>query len=618
MNVKIFIFPILLIFFFSFQYTLIQADPGDSIQNAISITTGNTDGTLPGPASDNSVWYKISLSSGNYIWSLTGPVGTDFDLDLFDSNSVYLEGAYHDTYPDSFLTIDLGSGSYYINVYTSSGTGTFTLSISAYTRVPGDYYDNPIRINIGNTTGTMLGPGTSGEIYYVITLSNGNYKFSLQGPGGTDFDLFLFNSDGENIGTGDGDIYPDILIAMDLAAGNYLIAIFPIVGSGTFMLNINTYIPPTGDSPANAIPITLGETVGELPGPGIAEETWYIISLSTGDVKLSLTGPAGTDFNLELFDNELNFIDAAENTSYPDILIVTDIEVANYLIAIHPISGSGVYSLTITLYEPGKSSSDAIVISLGDIGGNLPGPGLIGEIWYFISLNAGDYQFSLIGPGGTDFNFYLYDNFTNPIIGAYGNEYPESLIISFLESGSYYISILAINGTGDFTFSISIYEPEPEPTQTMRIELGETFGNFTNPAPDGEIWYNISLLAGDYQCSLIGSEGTNFDLELYDSTLTYVSGIYGYTYPDILTMLDLETSIYYINIQSNGGVGNFTLTISEYFPLTNTTSIIISSTTATEIISTDSIKSTSSTPIFFNIALFALILNSLFFLRKKR
>ena len=623
-KLNFFLLQLLIILLLSFQTTVANAQ-GENPANAIPISLGGTVGDMLGPAADGSIWYVIHLSAGDYEFSLTGPGGTDFDLDLFDSNEVYITGAYDEVYPDKFFVLDLEAGDFYINVYANSGTGAFTLNIAEYTRVDGDYYDNPIRINLDDTIGNMPGPGASGEIYYVIYLSAGDYEFSLTGPGGTDFNMYLFDDNGNNIGIADDTTYPDILMVTGLGVGYYLVTIFPITGTGEFTLNIATYSPPTGDSPANAIPIAaISKTVGVIPGPGASEEIWYIITLPAGGRRFSLTGPSETDFNLDLYDSNEDFINSADDTYYPDELIILDLETGDFFIAIRPITGIGAFTLTITEYTPGKSSDSAIVIGLDDTVDSLPGPGLYGEIWFSIPLDAGDYQISLTGPGGTDFNLDFFNSTFSWIGGAYSDDYPDKLIVTDLESGDYYIAVIASNGTGDFTLTIAIYAPtlDEPPINAITIELGDTTGSLLGLALNGSIWYNITLLSGNYQYSLTGPEGTNFNLELYDSSITYIAGTYDFSYPDVLTILDLETGIYYINVFNASidiGTGAFTLTISEYIPPTTLTTTDTSTTTltttdasTTTLTTTDaSTTTTSSTAsIFFFIPFTGLVLNT--------
>ncbi|MFW9778109.1 MAG: hypothetical protein ACFFE8_04580 [Candidatus Heimdallarchaeota archaeon] len=606
------LFQFLIIILLSFQTSTVNAQ-GEDPSNAIVIILGDTFGNLPGPSTDGSVWYSITLTAGDYQISITAQEGTDFDLDMYDNSLGFIEGGYHDYYPDRFFALDLAADTYFINVYAISGTGAFTLNVAKYTRVPGDNYDNPIRTYSGNTIGNMLGPGIDGEIYYVVSLSANDYQFTLTGPGGTNFDLYLFDSNGNNIGIADDFGYPDLLIALALQTGTYLVVIFPVVGTGTFILNIAIYTAPTGDSPSDAIPITMGVTTGEMPGPGPNGRIWYVVGLDAGDYRWSLTGTSGTDFNLDLYDTDLHLIGSANDTLYPDILTILDLKLADYFISILSITGTGAFTLNIGDATPGKSSDNAIPIGLGNTTGYMPGPGLYGEIWYFLQLVFGDFQFSLNGPKGTNYDFYLYNSSFYSIGEATGDDYPDDLLISNLEAGDYYIAVIASNGTGSFMITITEYAPivDESPENVTPIELGETIGYLPGSTTDGSIWYNLTLNEGDYNWSLTGPDGTDFNLELYDSALSYVAGTYDVSYPDILILQDLAAGIYYVNIISNRGEGEFTLMISEYTSGTSrtipTTPPMVAKTTTT-----------SATPISTVLILITLLFPAIIKIHRRR
>ncbi|MFX0211045.1 MAG: hypothetical protein ACFFDT_34015, partial [Candidatus Hodarchaeota archaeon] len=150
----------------SIQNSIVTAVPGDSPSDPIDIGLGETTGTLPGPAVDGSIWYNITLAAGDYKFNLTGPGGTDFDLDLYNSTLNYIGGAYEVIYPDIFVIYGLEGDDYFINIYNATetiGTGDFNLDITELVPTPGDSPFNSITIGLGETTGTLPGPAVDGS-----------------------------------------------------------------------------------------------------------------------------------------------------------------------------------------------------------------------------------------------------------------------------------------------------------------------------------------------------------------------------------------------------------------------------------------------------------------------
>ena len=154
----------------------------------------------------------------------------------------------------------------------------------------------------------------------------------------------------------------------------------------------------------------------------------------------------------------------------------------------------------------------------------------------------------------------LFDGEVTLIGGAHDVDYPDIYRGLNLMTDTYYIKVYAVLGTGSFTLNIAEFVPIP-------IGLGDTVGPIT--APDESIWYNISLAAGDYQFSLSGPEGTNFDLFLYNSNLGYISTSVNPEYPDIYRGYSLIVDNYFIEIYASNGTGTFTLTVSEYTRVLN-------------------------------------------------
>ncbi len=100
--------------------------PGSSFERAIPIETGNTNGMVPGPAFDQSIWYKISVD-GNYTLAVYSDDGIDLDMYVYDSNYDLFTSVHTYNNPENLTLIDV-HGEYYIkiNPYTTE-LGDFIL-----------------------------------------------------------------------------------------------------------------------------------------------------------------------------------------------------------------------------------------------------------------------------------------------------------------------------------------------------------------------------------------------------------------------------------------------------------------------------------------------------------
>ena len=67
---------------------------GSSFVDAKTLVFGSNIDALPGPAPDNSIYYEIGLSDGEYVtFSLDGDGGTDFDLYLYDMTQTQISAS---------------------------------------------------------------------------------------------------------------------------------------------------------------------------------------------------------------------------------------------------------------------------------------------------------------------------------------------------------------------------------------------------------------------------------------------------------------------------------------------------------------------------------------------
>jgi len=122
----------------------------------VSITgsgSGGADDDIPGVAIPSSPFtgslsratdyddvFQIALTAGQTLTAgLTGPSGSDFRLYLYapgtasvkDPNTPFVAGATKGSYPRSFSYTPTQSGTYYLDVYSYSGDGGYTVTYSA-------------------------------------------------------------------------------------------------------------------------------------------------------------------------------------------------------------------------------------------------------------------------------------------------------------------------------------------------------------------------------------------------------------------------------------------------------------------------------------------------------
>jgi hypothetical protein len=216
---------------------------GSTLQTATEISVGYTYGLLPGPGCDSETWLKINSTTHSFLFlNLTGPEYTDFDAYIYGPNEALVSLAAKPDYPDECSVVLLQSGYYYIKLDPFSGSGYYSIFLNFTTEAyeDGSFFGLAITLpNRNSTTGTLPGPGTNGYFYYrVFVQKNQELHVSLTGPGGSDFDLYVYNPALELV---DKSISPQSSESCYLAAkttGFFYIIIVPYLGTGEFTLQV--------------------------------------------------------------------------------------------------------------------------------------------------------------------------------------------------------------------------------------------------------------------------------------------------------------------------------------------------------------------------------------------
>ncbi len=217
---------------------------GPTFQEATEITPGYTYGILPGPGTNRESWLKINCSKNFYLFlNLTGPELTDFDAYIYDSTEHLVSVIGKATYPDECSFLLMQDDYYFIKLDPFSGSGYYTL-FANFTTEPyedGSFFGLAITLpGISSVNGSLPGPSANGYYYYrVIVSKNQQITVTLQGDSGTDFDIYIYNSELRQVASSRRPMtsseYCFIYTDQD---GYYYIVVVPYHGSGNFTLSV--------------------------------------------------------------------------------------------------------------------------------------------------------------------------------------------------------------------------------------------------------------------------------------------------------------------------------------------------------------------------------------------
>ncbi|MBA4371179.1 MAG: hypothetical protein C0418_06360, partial [Coriobacteriaceae bacterium] len=159
-------------------------------------------------------------------------------------------------------------------------------------------------------SGTLAAGSDVDDVFKIYLNAGEQLDVSMTADAGTDFDLYLFGPSATDVNTSPWETsstavtYPEQISYTAGAAGYYYVDVYlyPGSGSGSYSLTWSATDPgaPDDNIPGVALPAS---PVGDSLERGVDNDDVFKINLTAGErVTFSLTGDAGTDFDLYLFD----------------------------------------------------------------------------------------------------------------------------------------------------------------------------------------------------------------------------------------------------------------------------------------------------------------------------
>ncbi|MHA1340036.1 MAG: clostripain-related cysteine peptidase [Promethearchaeota archaeon] len=233
-----------------------EVSGGNSFDNATLINIPSTiRGTLPSAGKNGELYLKFTLNESIAPKDLTaelqhGSSPIDFDMDIYDENFNLLASAMSVSSPDTITAFLQTEGTYYIVLYIfnssanpqNKGNFTLTLSLSNSSFKRGESIKYSIYISKSPITGYLPGPSPFGSIFYRVYLrAHTKYTIFLKAEGDVDFDLFVYNSTGDEIAYTNEKGTDENVTFTTGEEGSYFIEVWRYKGEGEFTLEIPGY-----------------------------------------------------------------------------------------------------------------------------------------------------------------------------------------------------------------------------------------------------------------------------------------------------------------------------------------------------------------------------------------
>lgn len=360
------------------------------------------------------------------------------------------------------------------NISRSGSTMSFTASASA----PVDPNDRPGDIPGGSLGASPVSAWLSAaedhnDVYAVQLTAGDRISISLNGAAGTDFDMSLFGpgttsiSGATQLASATSGTYPDTISYTAATTGTHYLNTYVYSGAGSYTL---TYSITRTDHPNNIPGVALpgnpfSTTLDNVTDP---HDVFYVDLVAGQELAVNLTGSQGTDFDMALYAPSATSIGgsilaSALSSSYPDRLTYLVPTTGRYYLDVYSYSGAGTYTVNYSVTSddniPGRplpgspySTTISTVTDVHDV--------------YSVELLAGQlFTVRLDGPLSSDLDLRLFDSASTSIntgaMVAYagGNSYPDTLTYTATATGTYYLDVLTLYGSGTYTLNHSVMNP---------------------------------------------------------------------------------------------------------------------------------------------------------------
>jgi hypothetical protein len=262
-------------------------------------------------ANNYDVDYKLN-SSGTWINAATATTSISVTL------SGLTAGALHDWRVRANCTGATGA-------YASAQFTTTAASGCGTAFEPNESQAAAALINAGVANSAAITTTTDIDYFKVTTTATSNNSFSLVGPSGVDFDLYIYNSAGTQIGSGTSATATETVSLTTQAAGTYYIKVIGYSGANsatcyTITANVtvtgcqSAYDNSTNGTISGAAVIPFNTNITGLISPSADIDNYKFTITTAGTITLTLsTLPA--DYDLKLLNSAGTQVGISQNGS---------------------------------------------------------------------------------------------------------------------------------------------------------------------------------------------------------------------------------------------------------------------------------------------------------------
>jgi len=237
-------------------------EPNETQAAALTILSGTTNSAAISSATDNDYYKIVTGSTSNITYNLVGPSGVDYDMVIYNSGGTQIGAGTSGTATETVVLNSQAAGTYYIRAYGYNGANSTTCYTIKATAVgascgtafePNETQVAAATIVSGALNSAAISTSTDVDYYRIVTSATANNTYSLVGPSGVDFDMYVYNSAGTQIGSGTSGSATETVTINSQAAGTYYVRIIGYNGANSATC-YTLRVAPAGSSFAATAP----------------------------------------------------------------------------------------------------------------------------------------------------------------------------------------------------------------------------------------------------------------------------------------------------------------------------------------------------------------------------
>ncbi|MFN8247802.1 MAG: zinc-dependent metalloprotease family protein [Ferruginibacter sp.] len=326
--------------------TLIPCTAPTGLASTPGSTTATVSWTAVPVANSYAVDYKLNTSATWTSFS-TAQTGTSANITGLSASTLY----------DWRVTTNCASGT---STASAAQFTTSAVSTCATAFEPNETQATAAAITSGVTNSAAISSSTDIDYYSITTTATSNIVYNLVGPSGVDFDLYVYNSAGTQIGSGTGSTATETVTLNSQAAGTYYIKVigyngansatcYTIKATATTVTSCqSSYDVSTNGTTAGAATIPFNTNITGLISPSADVDNYKFVITTAGTITVTL-GTLPADFDLKLLNSAGTQVGISQNGSTTSETISYTAAAGTYYAQVYGYNGANSSTTCYTL-----------------------------------------------------------------------------------------------------------------------------------------------------------------------------------------------------------------------------------------------------------------------------